>query len=235
MIAAQISSKEMGNRTGLVALIPLGAFEQHGPRMPLATDSLIATALAEMTEKELPQKIMLFPTLWFGDSEEHVGFAGTLSVKLTTFIQMMDNLFTWLDASGFTQAILYNTHGGNKHAAAALCEEFSRGHGLKVKSMYAYTLAVKALQKDLFGVAETHGGSTEMSLLASLCPELRIQDGEWPHEQGGENSSLVLEPVSKISHSGILEGNNKVTCNTEFGSQVAQVMKDELIKKVTSF
>src|SRR5579862_8917957 len=62
-------------------LVPTGSLEQHGPHLPLFTDSLIVTAVAEAVEKRLPSQVLVTPTLWLGASGHHLKFPGSLSAS----------------------------------------------------------------------------------------------------------------------------------------------------------
>ena len=64
-----------------VVLIPTGSLEQHGPHLPLFTDSLLATAAAEAIEARLTAEVLLVPTVWLGCSGHHLPFAGSLSAS----------------------------------------------------------------------------------------------------------------------------------------------------------
>src|SRR5207302_9966945 len=61
----------------LVVVAPLGSFEQHGPHLPLTTDTDLVTAIAEAVERTMPEKLLLLPTLWIGHSTHHLHFPGT--------------------------------------------------------------------------------------------------------------------------------------------------------------
>src|SRR2546421_10474531 len=71
-----------------VVLFPLGSFEQHGPHLPLTTDTDIVTAIARRIEQKRPQQVLCLPTLWPGHSTHHLLFPGTLSVSQMPYIQM---------------------------------------------------------------------------------------------------------------------------------------------------
>src|SRR5205823_13757380 len=73
-------------------MIPLGSLEQHGPHLPLTTDTEIVTALAREVESRLPERILVTPTLWLGHSPHHLNFPGTLSVEPRTYIDMVKAL-----------------------------------------------------------------------------------------------------------------------------------------------
>jgi creatinine amidohydrolase/Fe(II)-dependent formamide hydrolase-like protein len=70
----------------LAAIAPLGAFEQHGPHLPLTTDTDIVTAIAEAAERAMPDRVLLLPCLWLGHSTHHMHFRGTLDVRQMHYI-----------------------------------------------------------------------------------------------------------------------------------------------------
>ncbi len=96
-----------------VVLIPTGSLEQHGPHLPLFTDSLIATAVAESVEKNLPEKVLLTPTLWLGASGHHLRFPGTLSNSFEAYMGAIQSVVESLIPHGFTKFYVLNGHGGN--------------------------------------------------------------------------------------------------------------------------
>lgn len=119
MILGELTSpsiKRLASRS--IALLPIAATEQHGDHLPVIADTAIVTELAERVEKELPKKVMLLPTLWVGSSHHHLAFAGTMSIRSETYIQVLKDLVDCLLASGFRRIILLNGHGGNSVPAS---------------------------------------------------------------------------------------------------------------------
>lgn len=96
-----------------VALIPTGSLEQHGPHLPLFTDSLIATAVAEGIEAALPDQVLLTPTLWLGASGHHMEFSGTLSASFPAYMGALESVVQSLIHHGFQKVYVLNGHGGN--------------------------------------------------------------------------------------------------------------------------
>lgn len=101
-----------------VALLPIAATEQHGDHLPVITDTAVVTELATRVENALPKKVMLLPTLWVGSSHHHLAFAGTMSIRSETYIQVLKDLVDSLLASGFRRVVLLNGHGGNSVPAS---------------------------------------------------------------------------------------------------------------------
>jgi creatinine amidohydrolase len=96
-----------------VVLIPTGSLEQHGPHLPLFTDSIIVTAVAEAVESRLGAKVLLTPTLWLGASGHHLKFPGSLSNSFCAYNGAIESIVESLIPHGFTKFYVLNGHGGN--------------------------------------------------------------------------------------------------------------------------
>ena len=95
-------------------LWPFGAIEQHGPHLPLATDSIFIDDIVNEVLKLLPEEIPLkkIPTQYIGFSPEHLSFDGTLSLSSDLLISMIKEVGKQLANMGFKRLILLNAHGG---------------------------------------------------------------------------------------------------------------------------
>jgi mycofactocin system creatininase family protein len=170
--------------TGAVLVIPLGATEQHGPHLPLGTDTIIATALAASLDA------VVAPALPFGSSGEHAGFAGTLSIGREALIAVLVEL---VRSSSFERTLFVNGHGGNVEPVAAAVRQLrDEGH-----AVWAWSPS--------FG-GDAHAGRVETSLLLALEPRLV---GE-PREAGNTEPLSALLPrlreagVRAVAPNGVL-------------------------------
>src|SRR2546421_5172711 len=134
MLLENLSWPEVRNldfRKTLV-LFPLGSFEQHGPHLPLTTDTDIVTAIARRLEQKTTRTILCLPTLWPGHSTHHLVFPGTLSVSQMPYIQMVVELCHSIMKMGGQKVFLLNGHGGNDVPVRAALRElksaFPNGH-----------------------------------------------------------------------------------------------------------
>lgn len=147
-----------------ILLVPLGSTEQHGPHLPLDTDTRIATAWSHGLAERIEAAVVA-PALPYGSSGEHQGFAGTLSIGQAALETVLVELIR--SASGtFAGVVLVCGHGGN---AAPLRRV--------VTAMEAEGHRVLALlprwDPDELGVTiDAHAGRTETSLVMQLAPDL---------------------------------------------------------------
>lgn len=88
----QVKALDIGR---LIVLCPLGSFEQHGPHLPLTTDTDIVTAIARRVSEARPATVLCAPTLWTGHSTHHLSFPGTISIRqmhyVTEFHEISDS------------------------------------------------------------------------------------------------------------------------------------------------
>jgi len=105
--------REMHDLTECVAVLPLGSTEQHGHHLPLLTDTLIVDEIVRRAEEALDDTALFLPTVWFGMSEHHRGFPGTISVRNETYTQVLIDILESLVGGGFRRIVALNAHGGN--------------------------------------------------------------------------------------------------------------------------
>ncbi len=164
------------------AVLPLGATEQHGAHLPLATDTWIADALAERLCARIPEAVRL-PTLPLGCSGEHLDFPGTLSLSAATLHAVLADVLASLGRHGFERVFLFSAHGGNaaplEEALPALRAAAPELEVLAFTDLGALTRRLHACSAG-FGVpasaAGHHAGEIETSIGAALWPS-RLRAG----------------------------------------------------------
>lgn len=144
----------------VVLLVPVGSVEQHGPHLPLATDTVVARAVTEAAAERLSAEgrcVLVAPTVSYGASGEHEGFPGTVSIGQEALALLITELVRSADrwARG---VVLVNGHGGN----VATLVRAVRGLRAEGRSV-AWTATALA-------GSDAHAGDTETSLLRHLAP-----------------------------------------------------------------
>jgi creatinine amidohydrolase/Fe(II)-dependent formamide hydrolase-like protein len=168
---------EAGRDTVVMAL---GATEQHGRHMPLATDALLGDHFARLLADRLDA--FLAPTLRIGCSAHHVGFAGTMSLSEETFHCVVADVVGSLAGGGFRRIVLIPTHGGNFAPLAAAAAKLGDGAGARVVALsdLGVLFQIARMAEREYGVplreGGIHAGEWETSLLLAIHPELVRMD-----------------------------------------------------------
>ena len=141
-----------GDAARLILAVPLGSTEQHGPHLPLSTDTDIAVAVADRLSVERPD-VVVAPPLAYGSSGEHAGFAGTLSIGQAALELVLVELVRSADA--FAGVVVVCAHGGNAEPIGRAVATL-KGEGRRV---------VAWMPRDYDGA---HAGRSETSMLLAL-------------------------------------------------------------------
>jgi creatinine amidohydrolase len=165
-------------RETTVLVLPTAAIEQHGPHLPLATDTLINSILLGAALAQLPPELPVYalPAVCYGKSNEHIGFPGTLSVSSSTFMAVLRDLGASIAAAGFKKLVLYNTHGGNSSLVDVMARDLRAEFGLRVFSLFGSAGAAFSGLGEQERTYGFHAGEVETSLLLSAIPELVHSD-----------------------------------------------------------
>lgn len=156
-----------------MVLIPVGAHEQHGPALPVSTDTLSAQVLCAMAGALLRPRVAVAPAIPWGVSWQHTGLPGTISLREETLMAIVEDIVTSLHRFRIDRFILVNSHGGNSAALQIAAERCHRDHGVPlVSSIYAYSLIANAALDILGPEAPGHGGGDESSVVLAIRPEL---------------------------------------------------------------
>ena len=159
----------------IVVVVPTGSLEQHGPHLPLFTDSILATAVAEAAESQIAREVLLTPTLWLGASAHHLKFAGSLSASFETYMGALRDVVESLAQHGFQRFFILNGHGGNESPnAVALRVLKQKFPNLTLAHSGYYTFAASESAKKLNGPAKSiqHACEAETSLMLHVRPDL---------------------------------------------------------------
>jgi len=162
-----------------VAILPVGAIEQHGPHLPLATDILISEGILSAAGTLISAEIelILLPPQAVGLSPEHMGFAGTLSHEAETLLASWTEIGLSVAAAGFCKLIILNSHGGQPQIVDLVTQRLrTEADMLAVRAnSFRFDLPPGLVAEDeqAFGL---HGGQVETALMLALHPDLVRRD-----------------------------------------------------------
>jgi creatinine amidohydrolase len=192
--------RDMANKENTVILQPIGAIEQHGPHLPLVVDSAIATAVLGKALEQLETAIPAYalPPLYYGKSNEHWHFPGTVTLSATTLLNVLMEVGASLYRAGFRKFVLVNAHGGQPEVLAIAARDLHQQYPdfsvfplfvWNVPNLAAELLTPKELELGI------HAGDAETSLMLALLPEQVKPErfaAEYPHGLP-QNSLLNME------------------------------------------
>jgi creatinine amidohydrolase len=185
---AEMNREQLKTAAGeSLAVLPIGATEQHGPHLPTGTDVFAVEAVsreaAAQASADVP--IIVTPTLPFGSSHHHFAFGATLSLSTETYFRVLCDLIESLITDGFKRIFIVNGHGGNHELAQLAARDMALRHPVRVAAGSYWNIA----WRDLVAVdahrgrrLPGHAGDFETSLILSLRPEL--VSAERPHREG---------------------------------------------------
>ncbi|MFW6359299.1 MAG: creatininase family protein [Chroococcales cyanobacterium] len=241
---------QMPNKENVVIIQPIGAIEQHGYHLPLVVDSAISVGVLGKALERLDDEIPAYalPTLYYGKSNEHWHFPGTITLSAQTLLAVIMEMADSIYRAGFRKLVLMNSHGGQPQimeiAARDLHQKYS---DFMVFPMF--TWRVPNVAKELISAEEVefgiHAGDAETSILLSLLPEqVKMDKAVKEYPQGlPKDSLLTMEGklpfawlTNELSQSGVL--GDATVATKEKGDRILESLAEgwvQLIKDIYKF
>jgi len=163
----------------LPVILNIAAIEQHGPHLPLATDSLVGAHFLERLDERLPQDILVLPQVKVCCSAHHMDFAGSLTVSHETLLSYVSDILDSVAKHGFRKLVLFNSHGGNEAIGRVILEKWGAAHPEARIFLFTWWRVAAGelaqVQESGFG-GIGHACEFETSLLQHFAPELVVAD-----------------------------------------------------------
>ena len=191
-----------------IAVFPVAAVEQHGPHLPVGTDTIINQGHLDLLVRRAPADldIRILPVQAIGKSNEHIWQKGTITHLATNAIEAWTQIGLEIARSGIRKVVFVNSHGGNVSILDIVARELRVKAGmLAVKTGWGQ-FAPKDLYSDIENRFGIHGGDAETSLLLHFRPELVHLDkrADFPSvAQRDEQAYKYLRPTGPLSYAWI--------------------------------
>ncbi|MFF2996400.1 creatininase family protein [Streptomyces sp. NPDC057950] len=186
-----------------IAVLPVGSFEQHGAFLPLATDTLVACAIAHEIAAAHP--VHLLPPLTISCSHEHAAWPGTVSISAVTLYAVVRDIAESLRRSGVDTLVLVNGHGGNYVLGNAVQE--SAGSGTRMALFPGaedWEAALERAGVETSLLTDMHAGEIETSILLHTHPELIRPGYETSDFVADDRRHLLTLGMSGYTGSGVI-------------------------------
>lgn len=181
-------------------MLPVGSLEQHGPHLPLETDTLIADTVARELAKSYP--VRLLPPIAYSCSHEHDAWPGTLSISATTLYSLVADIAASLHRAGTSRLVLVNGHGGN-YVLGNVVQE-SAGTMALFPGFVEWEAARLAAGVLTPGETDMHAGELETSLLLHAHPSVVASGFETRDELTADRTHLLTRGLAAYSASGVV-------------------------------
>ncbi len=222
-----------------LAIIPIGAHEQHGPHMVESCDAVLAERMAQKLGSKMHPYSIVTPTINMGVSQHHLHFPGTIALKPETLLAVIRDMIMSLQLHGINKFLLLNSHGGNQStlnlASLTLSKELS------AEIYYAKTTASakKAIKELVTSPLFGHSCEREVSEALYLAPELirpekitsgRIQEeGRWKQLRPG-NAIQGYYAYEEMTENGCIGDATKAS--REIGERIVEEALDHLSREL---
>lgn len=164
-----------------MVIIPVASLEQHGNHLPIGTDFINGVERCKLIAQE--RDILVAPVLMIGQSPYHMGFAGTVTLKAETIIQVHLEAVESLIRHGFKRFIIMNAHGGNRAISTLIVDQINQTTaGVAVSFGDSVRPFMEASSEPPSTVLDRHGGTGETSSSLYLMPDLVELDRAVPAE-----------------------------------------------------
>jgi creatinine amidohydrolase len=211
-------------------VLPCGATEQHGPHLPVNTDTLIADALCQAACEEA--RVPVLPALSYTVSVGHTSkWPGTFSLTHETFVSTLCELADWSERTGWKRLLVVNAHCGNDAPLRVAVDKIrTRRLGkLQVGWVHSFALTPEIHRYHLEDAADYHANKAETDLMLHLAPSL-VDLGRVEDDPDRTMDCVFSYPVAQTSANGLTGTPSRG--NAEEGALWFERMKAALVERL---
>lgn len=229
-------------KTAKVAIVPVGAQEQHGYHIAEGCDSYRAEKFSELLAERTFPKVVVTPTINFGVSPHHMDFPGTITLRQETLMNILEDIVASLKHHGLEKFLIVNAHGGNSSTIAVAADKLARQYNVQI----AHTKFVDAAKKSIKeGIESTHFGHAcerEISECLYMVPEIVRQDQIEAGDMNEDSFALkhmrndfvkVVYQFNEITNNGNIGDGRKGSY--ELGEKIINEALDNLAQFIEDF
>jgi creatinine amidohydrolase len=214
-------------QTGALAVLPVGATEQHGPHLATGTDSVLAVAAVEAAVRRTGD--VALPVLAYGCSLGHTAhWPGTLSLSVTTMTALVLDIGHWVHASGFRKLVMVNAHATNgPPCQSALLQLRHELPDLRMRFVSLFDVTPAAAALYMADAPDFHANEAETSLLLYLAPDL-VHFERAIDEDDLTIGRVMQYPMPQVTVSGVV--GRPTTANAASGERLFGTVVDGLVE-----
>lgn len=245
-LLAELTRIEAGRQVpDATVIIPSAAIEQHGPHLPILTDTALVEAVSRGAAETASVPVLIAPTVCYGASQHHFPFPGVMSLSSGTFSAILRDLLDSLARMGARRVYLLNGHGGNDELVRLVAREEGPLKHLAIGAASYWSLAWEGLlgieAHTKLGTLPGHAGHFETAMMMALRPELidrsaipvpmehQMTGSAWP---GGMHGTIT-PPMNSLGDAGTSDDASRATA--EWGERLLAVCMHEVAAALEEF
>lgn len=237
MLIEEMNAKQIKNvNSKTVAILVVGACENHGDHMPFGSDFIVPMELAKRVVKRIENAIV-FPAMPYGVSLHHAEFKMTMSLQPDTLVKVIEDLFQSLVRNNISRILVINGHDGNIAPIELAARTTKDKHpAVVIACIEAWWVSIGEITKDLFEVWNGlgHGGEAETSAMIAARPDLVHMDYA-PEEAIPKLPSDIVRiywKFNELTNTGATGAPQRATL--EKGEKALKSLEDVLISFVNN-
>jgi creatinine amidohydrolase len=231
----ELRSSEVGSLSrDTPVVVPTASIEQHGPHLPVGTDSYIAEGIASALDHEFEGQLLILPVQRLGCSEHHMAFPGTITLQHQTFEEVILETLESMVRQKFRRFLVLNSHGGNQAIGGVIAEKAAhRWPDAQVIFASWWRVAAERLENLAEGAFPSvgHACEFETSLILALHPDLvnmalAVDDGLPPsakplqHDLLSGPAAALAIPMHRLTQHGVY--GRPTLANADKGRRILQ-------------
>lgn len=201
-------------KTASIAIVPVGAQEQHGYHIAEGCDSYRAKEFSALLAEKCFPKVLVTPTINFGVSPHHMDFPGTITLRPETLIAIMEDVVSSLKHHGIKKFLFLNAHGGNSAPLGVAAEKLARQYEVEIAHTKFVDAAKQTLREDIDSEYFGHACEREISECLYLAPSIVRED---LIEEGDMNRDAFALNYMKSDFVKVVYQFNEITNNGNIG------------------
>lgn len=232
------------DKENTVIIQPVGSVEQHGPHLPLIVDAAIGVGVLGKALEKLESAVPAYalPCLYYGKSNEHCHFPGTITLSAQTLLAVLLETAQSIYRAGFRKLVLMNSHGGQPQIMEISARDIHQQYE-DFLVFPLFTWRVPHVAKEFLSPEEVefgiHAGEAETSIMLSLLPEqVRMEQAVKEYPRGlPQNSLLSMEGklpfawlTRELTKSGVL--GDATVATQEKGDRLLESLSDSWVRVI---
>jgi creatinine amidohydrolase len=220
-----------------IAILPTAAIEQHGPHLPVGTDTIINGGLLDLLRARCPDDLDLriLPVQAVGKSNEHLWARGTLTLSAETALRVWTEIGLSVARAGMRKIVILNSHGGNADLISIVSRELRVQAGMLALRLgwgaFGPPPGMYSAQETTFGI---HGGDVETSMVLAFRPDTVDMTAANDFRSSAETGAIA--PIGAVAYGWIASDLNPAgtvgeahLATTEKGHATAEKYVDDVI------